>query len=334
MVPSPDRRVSDTNVCIGNYRKNPARTAGEPRTPGSGILETDQRDLYATGNLARTCPADWSLGLARFAQTCYNSRITESIECKAVSAKKLMLSPTRISAFLECPLKYKFLYVDRIGKFYYRPKPGNAFGGTLHRVLRALHQPGAKAVSVEQLIENYRRAWVSAGYANRDREQEFLAAGEQILRGYHSVRPAEGVKTLLTEKMVKWDMGEFILAGRLDRLDQHPDGALEIIDYKSGRIAATEEDVRSDLAMSIYQLIVGRLNPESRVFGSIYCLAGGMKASAELSEEELAEVDEAAHGVASAIMGAEEYQPHRWEGCQECDFYRLCARQLWLRSEE
>ena len=248
--------------------------------------------------------------------------------------RKLTLSPTRISAFLECPLKYKFLYVDRIGKFYYRPKPGNAFGGTLHRVLQSFHEPGAEQASVDQLIEDYRRAWVGVGYADTREEQEFKAAGEQILRGYASLTPPEDVKTLFTEKMVKWDMGDFILAGRLDRLDEHPDGALEVIDYKSGRLSVTEEEVRDDLAMSIYQFVVRRLNPDARVFGSIYCLAGGMKASAELSEEELTEVDEGTRSVASAIIGAEEYGPRKWEGCEECDFHRICAKQPWFRGED
>lgn len=241
--------------------------------------------------------------------------------------QKLMLSPTRISAFLECPLKYKFLYVDRIGKFYHRPRPSDAFGGTLHRVLQELHQPGAEQISVDRLIENYRRAWVGIGYADTREEQAFKAAGEQILKDYISAAVPVGVKTLFTEKMLKWDMGDFILAGRLDRLDEHPDGALEIVDYKSARLFTTEEEVRSDLAMSIYQLIVRQLNPGRRVFGSIYCLAGGIKASAELSDEELSEVDEGTRRVASAIMGAEEYQPRRWEGCGECDFYRICGRQ-------
>lgn len=251
-----------------------------------------------------------------------------------MAEKKLMLSPTRMSAFLECPLKYKFLCVTRIGKFYYRPKPGNAFGSTIHRVLQAAHQPGMEKVSVDQLIGNYRQSWVSFGYADAGQEQEYMSAGEQILRGYHSVTPDPNVKTLFTEKMVKWDMGDFVLAGRLDRLDEHPDGALEIIDYKSGRVSATEEVVRNDLAMSVYQYIIHNNNPDRRVFGSIYCLAGGVKVSAELSEEELGEVDEGTRKVASAIMNSEEFRPRRWEGCEECDFHRICVKQPWFGSED
>jgi len=46
-------------------------------------------------------------------------------------------------------------------------------------------------------------------------------------------------------------MGPFKLSGRVDRIDRHADGALEIIDYKSGRHEVTAEDVRDSLAMTI-----------------------------------------------------------------------------------
>lgn len=248
--------------------------------------------------------------------------------------KKLNLSPTRMSAFLDCRLKYKYLYVDKIGRFYYRPKPGNAFGGTLHRVLESLHRPGAETFSTEDLIENYRQSWVSVGFSSEEQEREFMAKGESILRSYHSAFLLSETKTVLTEKQVKWEMDDFTLSGRLDRMDEHPDGALEIIDYKSNLTSITEEAARSSLAMSIYQVIVRHLNPDRRVFASIYCLAGGVKVSAELSSEEHAVVEENARTVASSILGGEEYPPRRSESCPECDFYRLCAKQPWFEREE
>ena len=251
---------------------------------------------------------------------------------RKTSKRKLSLSPTRIAAFLECPLKYKFLYIDKIGRLYYRPNPGITFGGTIHRVLQSFHQPSAEETPVEGLIEEYRRSWVSSGYSTEAEEREFKDAGEQILRSYHSVEPTREAKTISTEKTIKWDMGDFILSGRIDRLDEHADGALEIIDYKSGRHSSTEEEVRNSLAMSIYQLILKKLNPDRRVFASIHCLAGCMKASAELSDDDLLETEEGVRSAASAIMGAEEYIPMTWEGCTDCDFYRLCSRQPWFNE--
>ena len=88
--------------------------------------------------------------------------------------------------------------------------------------------------------------------------------------------------------MLKWDLGPFVLTGRIDRIDEHSeDGALEIVDYKSGRLDVTEEDVKGALAMSIYQLLVKRNHPDRRVFATIHALRGGVTASASFSDEEL-----------------------------------------------
>ena len=43
------------------------------------------------------------------------------------------------------------------------------------------------------------------------------------------------METIATEKTISCDMGRFKLSGRVDRIDRHADGRLEIIDYKSGR---------------------------------------------------------------------------------------------------
>ena len=62
------------------------------------------------------------------------------------------------------------------------------------------------------------------------------------------------------------------------------DGALEIVDYKSGRLGMTEEDVKGALAMSIYQLLVKRTHPDRRVFATIHALRGGVTASASFDD--------------------------------------------------
>jgi RecB family exonuclease len=243
-------------------------------------------------------------------------------------------SPTKISAFVECPLKYKFLYVEKIGRFYYKPNPWNSFGGTLHRVLETLHRPGAESLTVDELLVSYNEMWNGVGYSSEEEEARFRAEGERILRLYHANPASSDAKVVLTEKQVKWEMGDFVIAGRLDRLDEHPDGALEIIDYKSHLVSTTEEDVRNSIAMSMYQVIVAHLYPGRRVFASIHCLAGGIKISAELSTRERDEVEARTRTTASTIATAEEYPPKQSERCPKCDFHRLCAKQPWFGNEE
>ena len=64
--------------------------------------------------------------------------------------RKPALSPTKISTFLECAVKYRYVYIDKIGRFYLRSRAGYSFGSTLHHVLQQFHEQGA-AHSVEEM---------------------------------------------------------------------------------------------------------------------------------------------------------------------------------------
>ena len=131
--------------------------------------------------------------------------------------------------------------------------------------------------------------WQSQGYQTPNTSRRTKRKRRRILQTYHAAAEAraEQTKTFLTEKMLKWDMGPFVLTGRIDRIDEHlQDGALEIVDYKSGRLGVTEEDVKGALAMSVYQLLAKRNHPDRRVFATIHALRGGVTASASFTDDE------------------------------------------------
>ena len=89
----------------------------------------------------------------------------------------------------------------------------------------------------------------------------------------------------------------------MDRIDEHlSDGALEIVDYKSGRLSVSEEDVKNALAMSVYQFLTKRLWPDRRVFATIHALRGGVMASASYSDEEMLALEEDLRGIGLLIL--------------------------------
>lgn len=245
-------------------------------------------------------------------------------------SRKPVLSPTRIAAYLECAVKYRYLYLDRIGRFYLRAKPHYSFGSTLHQVLQTFHREGGSQ-SAEQMVERYEQAWMAAGYETPEQEETFRTVGAEMVRAYHMAaveRARQPVETLFIEKMISTDMGPFVLAGRVDRVDRHPDGTLEIIDYKSGRWETTSEEVAGDLAMNIYQLILRRNNPDARIRATLYCLRSGIQASAELSDEaaERFAADLLALGEEILNRDYENVEPVRIPACETCDFLPRCER--------
>jgi RecB family exonuclease len=239
--------------------------------------------------------------------------------------------------FLECPLMYKFAYVTKIGRYHYSPNIGDSFGGSLHRALNDFHSSGGhKTQTSEQLSERLRNTWVSTGYSSRKEEREHLDAGMRMLENYYE-NSKSGAVTVFTERQLREDMGEFVLIGRIDRLDERNDGVLEIIDYKTGRESVTSEEVSNDLAMSIYQLLVKRKHPDKRVIATIHCLRTGNSASAKLTDGELIELEKMIRFVAAEMLKITEdteISPEWKHLCKGCAFHRICERRAKIQELE
>jgi len=252
--------------------------------------------------------------------------------------RKPEFSPTRLRTFLSCPMMYRLEYVEKVGKFYHRARAGFTFGSTLHQALQTFHQDGGSAaVSAPALVEKMEAVWQSQGYEDAAHEQAHKDEAVRILETYHAASEARAEQTrpFLIEKMLKWDMGPFVLTGRIDRIDEHlDDGALEIVDYKSGRLDVTEEDVKGALAMSVYQLLAKRTNPERRVYATIHALRGGVTASAAFTDDEMLVLEEDLRGIGITIL-EKDFEAVRPvplpRVCPGCDFLPLCTR-AWKRE--
>ena len=258
-------------------------------------------------------------------------------------ARKFVISPTKLRTYALCPAKYRLEYVEKLGRFYHRARAGYAFGNSLHRALDAFHGAGgAGAISSEDLAASLESVWIGKGYADAGQEAAYREEGLRILEEYHaaSVTSTEAPPetpppaTLWTEKTLRMDLSpEVALSGRVDRVDEHADGALEIVDYKSGRETVTEEDVRGALALGIYQILVRDRMPDRRVFATLVALRTGARASAELDASERADLS------ALCLDTGETIRTKDWESvlpvlndhCPHCDFLPHCTK-FWQRE--
>ncbi len=258
--------------------------------------------------------------------------------------RKPVLSPTRIRTYLLCAVKYYHSYLNPQGRFYLRAKREYSFGTTMHAVLEHLHATGGvEQVTVEQLQQVMQQQWVAAGYQNAQEEQAFQQIAATLIEQYHAqqqealqvVPPEERPRLFMQERLLRMDMGAFALIGRVDRVDEHPDGTLEIIDYKSFRTSVTPEEVHDDLAMCCYQLLLKHHYPDRRVIATIVALRTGEFASASLTDEELREFRDDIRILGEEIFGRDfEYlQPRRIAHCDDCDFLPLCER-IWRQQTQ
>ncbi len=245
-------------------------------------------------------------------------------------SRKPSLSPSRITTYLACPLKYRWTYVDPRGKWFLRAKSYYSFGLSLHAVLQRFHDSEDAGVqTTDEAIASLEENWVSAGYSSPEEAAEALAEGRELITAYlespSSATP--GAQTLFVEKQLRTDLGSFSLVGRIDRVDERADGSVEIIDYKSGE-KWTENALKEDIALNCYAMLLRTIIPDKQIFTSIVSLKSGDKCSVEATTAALEDFKNDLVFIGSEIVNREyhEITPCVKGICQKCDFLPLCQR--------
>lgn len=246
---------------------------------------------------------------------------------------KPTLSPSKITTYLACPVKYNLTYKDPRGRWYLKSKSYYSFGTSLHAVLQRFHDAeDAGVTTTHEAVAALEESWIEAGYGSQEEMMQAMDEGKAIVTEYLEAIAREPVtaKTLFVEKSLRLDLGPFVLIGRIDRVDEQEDGSLEIVDYKSGRQTVAAQEVADDLAMACYQLLLKSAYPDRAVSASILALRSNTKASAGLSDEERARFQDDLVALGPEILGRdfESLAPRRKVICDGCDFLPLCEKHV------
>lgn len=231
------------------------------------------------------------------------------------------ISFTRYRIYRECPWKYKLLFIDG-RKIAMTPK--SSFGLSLHRALETWLRGGM--ISLESLHEALRSRWIASGYPDKRAEARYYAKGERALSRFHDDEKSRRTRTVAVEKEFIWTAGAHHVRGMIDRIDQRPDGAYEIIDYKTGPAVPTEDQVAKDLQLRFYALGATRgLNLPPSVL-TVDCVAVGERVSAPYdgAGEDALDADIRA---AAAGIEAEAFPPDT-AYCSRCDFRKDCVNSI------
>jgi DNA helicase II / ATP-dependent DNA helicase PcrA len=230
----------------------------------------------------------------------------------------LMLSASDIDTYRTCPLKYKFARVFRIPQ---EPTIHQRFGIVVHQVLERFHSQGGG--SLAQLMELFEASWRRSGFGDSDDEQQFRERAVEALERYWAEDRRSEAEPVWFERSFAFRLGQHLLRGRVDRVDRHPDGTYELIDYKTGK-SKSEEDLREDIQLSLYQMGAReswRLETSAQSY--LYVLTGE-KVPVEHSDEELERVKATVAEIAGGILQQEFEPTPSSEICSFCDYRIIC----------
>ncbi|WP_341715928.1 RecB family exonuclease [Micromonospora sp. FIMYZ51] len=174
------------------------------------------------------------------------------------------LSPSRAADFKTCPLLYRFRSIDRLPE---RPTVEQARGTLVHAVLERLFDLPAAGRTPEAAGDLVAPQWdrlvteqpeLAGLFADTD-PAEFLRSAAALLDGYFTVEDPRRLEPAEREALISAVVDdELLIRGYLDRLDVAPDGALRVVDYKTGGAPREAFEARALFQLKFYALVLWR----------------------------------------------------------------------------
>lgn len=235
--------------------------------------------------------------------------------------KKKGLSYSQFDTFSTCPLKYNYRYM--IGVPMPQSHAAN-FGSSVHGALNELYQllKQKHEVNLKVLEDLYEKNWIPYGYESVEHEEIRKKQGFEMLKAFYDKNSQPWVIPAFLEQNFNIRVDDFMITGRIDRIDKLDDGTFEVIDYKTGR-SKEAYYLKKDLQLSIYALACRDIFkiPVSKL--SLYYLEDNEKQSTTRSS---VQVDEVKDEIRSLIldMQTSKFNPMPGFHCQFCDYRIIC----------
>lgn len=245
------------------------------------------------------------------------------------------LSPSRAADFLTCPLLYRYRTVDRLPE----PHSPDAVRGTVvHKVLEDLFDLPAVERTPRRAGEMLLPAWeqlvesapeVAGMFAEEGPDvTAWLASCRTVLERYFTLEDPQRLEPAERELYVEAILdSKLLLRGFVDRLDVAPDGALRLVDYKTGRSPGVGFEGKALFQMRFYALVLWRTRGVVPAMLQLVYLGNGEIIRYVPDEEDLRATERKVEAIWRAIRTAQEtgdWRPRRSALCAWCAHQDIC----------
>ncbi len=252
------------------------------------------------------------------------------------------ISPSRAGDFKQCPLLFRFRAIDRLPE---PVTPPQARGTTAHLALERLFDLAAAERTPERLFDLFREEWTalratpeySGLFEDLDTERKWGIDSLRVVANYTRLEDPTSVAPVERELMLAEDLGEIVVRGILDRMDERPDGKLVIIDYKTGAAPPERFALPAFFALKIYALLVQRQTGRTPAELRLMYLGNSTVYSIEIDRNTLDGIERQLLALSTTIRAAIErdnFPPKPSALCRWCSFQDLCPEgQAYAKPE-
>jgi RecB family exonuclease len=241
-------------------------------------------------------------------------------------------TPSRLSTWLDCPRRYKFVYVDRPTPAKGPPWAHNSVGATVHAALAAWWSLPIERRTPTAAGALVRQKWSALGFRDDEQAAQWQDRAVDMVTAYVTgLDPYD--EPVGVERTVAMRTPTLAFSGRIDRLDRRGD-ELVVVDYKTGRRVLTTDDARGSLALALYAAAAARTLRRRCLAVELHHLPSGRVVRWEHTDETLDRQLRRAHDIAAEAAAAGErhgreddgavFPPRPGPMCGWCDFSAHC----------
>ena len=244
------------------------------------------------------------------------------------------LSPSRASDFMTCPLLYRFRVIDKLRS---TPTPAMARGTLVHAVLERLFDLPTDERTLEAAVGLVPQEWERIAAEEPEmlellaehegRTEEWFSGAGALLETWFGLEDPTRLEPADRELYVETEVDGLVLRGYVDRLDVAPDGAMRVVDYKTGRSPSERFEGKALFQMKFYALVLWRLRGEIPRLLQLVYLGNGEIVRYVPDEQDLLGVERKVKALWGAIERAAEtgdWRPSPSRLCDWCDHKAIC----------
>ncbi len=231
------------------------------------------------------------------------------------------LSPLRVRVFNTCRLRYRYQYVDKLQA---RLRPSDTAGTLVHSVLCDFFAKVPPEERGEQrLVDMFEGRWaaLSPRYLRMPEVQELH---DRNLDALHRFAQREDLRAepFQVEAYIQVRIApDATLFGRMDRIDEEPDGTLHIVDYKTGSLPG---DVDAS-QLHLYAIMVESKLERTVSRASFWYLDDGSVWTTELTPQDKEQALNGALQAVSQMQREKRFEPTVAPHCAHCPYLYACA---------
>jgi ATP-dependent DNA helicase UvrD/PcrA len=243
--------------------------------------------------------------------------------------RPLELSHGQIDDWTTCPLKYRYAHIVQVPL---GTDPRAMYGIAMHHAIRVFHQHRMRghAIGADDVVRVFEEAWSSEGFYSREHEERRLEEGRAALRRFVHRETASGRLPLAVEMEFKFRLGNDVVVGRWDRIDEIG-GEIVLVDYKTGEIAdrdkAEDRAAKSlkDGQLGLYALGYAETRQAMPARVQLHFVDSGLIGEAKVEEKHLETARERVRAAAAGIRAAAFPPDPDQRKCGDCPYSRFCV---------